>query len=412
MKPVTTLLALLVAFFFAGCQKKMCTTVRTISVPVWKTRAELRSGMHPGPAQPIAQTGKLYLYGSFIFMSEPQKGIHIIDNSNPASPVNKAFIPVPGNVDLAVKDNYLYADSWSDLVVFDLADLNNIQPVHFLNDVFPQWSFNTMFPGGNDPNAALMLAGYTEHDTVVACGAVSYDDVMPVTVGVVGVVGTGISSGGTGGSMARFALVQDHLYAVTSNNLSSISLANPAQPQADGLVAIGNQIETVYPLGSRLFIGTATGMLIYDVSSPSSPAFVSRFDHATACDPVIADGQHAYVTLRSGTSCNSSSNELNVVSITNITTPQLLRSYPMTSPHGLAKDGNLLFICDGRDGLRLLDATNPANISELQHLAGIDSYDAIAQNGILVVVAANGLYQYDYRSGNRLQLLSQVPVQP
>ena len=34
----------------------------------------------------------------------------------------------------------------------------------------------------------------------------------------------------------------------------------------------------------------------------------------------------------------------------------------MTNPHGLTKDNNLLFICDGKDGLKMYDAADPLNI--------------------------------------------------
>jgi hypothetical protein len=49
--------------------------------------------------------GKLFIQGHYIFLNEVDKGIHVIDNSNPAQPRNVAFIDIPGNVDLAVKGN-------------------------------------------------------------------------------------------------------------------------------------------------------------------------------------------------------------------------------------------------------------------------------------------------------------------
>ena len=62
------------------------------------------------------------MYGNYIFLNEVNKGVHIIDNSNPAKPSIKAFINIPGNVDIAVKGSTLYADLFADLVVVDISN--------------------------------------------------------------------------------------------------------------------------------------------------------------------------------------------------------------------------------------------------------------------------------------------------
>jgi hypothetical protein len=99
-----------------------------------------------------------------------------------------------------------------------------------------------------------------------------------------------------------------------------------------------------------------------------------------------------------------------VVNITNLSSPSLVRTYPMTHPHGLTKDNNLLFICDGRDGLKIYDATNPADIALKKHIAGLETYDAIAWNNNLVVVAKDGLYQYNYSNAENVTLRSKLTV--
>ena len=37
---------------------------------------------------------------------------YYVDVSDPADPQNIAFITIPGNVDIAIKENVLYADSY------------------------------------------------------------------------------------------------------------------------------------------------------------------------------------------------------------------------------------------------------------------------------------------------------------
>ncbi|MCE6992770.1 hypothetical protein [Dyadobacter sp. CY323] len=73
-------------------------------------------------AEPLAEPGKIYLFDPYIFINESGKGIHIIDNSDPKNPKNLSFISITGNYDMAVKDNWLYADNLSNLLVFDIGD--------------------------------------------------------------------------------------------------------------------------------------------------------------------------------------------------------------------------------------------------------------------------------------------------
>ncbi|RYZ00142.1 MAG: hypothetical protein EOO11_02570 [Chitinophagaceae bacterium] len=410
----TPLLIMLLPLFFLGsCIKDSCRKTITMKFPVFRSLTEVRAGMHSGPAQAVRQPGKIYTRGSYLFLNEVDKGIHVIDNSNPAAPQKLAFIPIPGNVDIAVKGQYLYADSYADLVVFDLNNLSDIRPVRFIDNVFP---FRAQFYYATNPDSMMVVVDYTERDTVVDCdryGRMFEDRGGVLMGGPGGVVNTASGGGGgTGGSMARFAISDEYLYTVSSYALSTFSLSNPAQPQRLAEQQLGSwTIETIFPFRDKLFIGSANGMMIYDISAPTSPSLLGSFAHVTACDPVIADDRNAYVTLRSGTACRGVSDQLEVLDIRNLAQPAPVRTYPLTNPHGLAKDGDLLFICDGRDGIRVYNTEHPDALVELQHVTGIDSYDAIALSGSLLVVARDGLYQYSYNSGGNLSLLSRIAIE-
>jgi len=68
----------------------------------------------------IANPGKIYLYQNWIFLVEKYKGLHLIDNTDPANPVRKAFLTVPGCMDVAVGNGILYVDNAVDLVAVKL----------------------------------------------------------------------------------------------------------------------------------------------------------------------------------------------------------------------------------------------------------------------------------------------------
>ena len=65
------------------------------------------------------------------------EGIHVFDNSDPAHPEEVTFIEIPGNIDMAIRNQTLFADSYTDLVAIDIADLQNVKEVSRLTAVFP-----------------------------------------------------------------------------------------------------------------------------------------------------------------------------------------------------------------------------------------------------------------------------------
>ena len=103
------------------------TYTYTYYKPVYKTTAEVRANIKSNAPKAIEKPGKIYIRGSYIFLNDLDKGIHVIDNSNPAQPKNISFIDIPGSVDLAVKGNTLYADFFTDLVAIDISNPHNVQ---------------------------------------------------------------------------------------------------------------------------------------------------------------------------------------------------------------------------------------------------------------------------------------------
>ena len=161
----------MIALLFAGCMKDKITATYTISVPIYQTLTAFRETIKSQPASDIMIPGKLTVAGRYIFLSEPYKGIHVIDNINPASPKNVAFINIPGNEDMAIKGNTLFADAYSDLVSFDISNPLNAVAKNFAANVFPDNSiYYTAYnsTGTNiNPNDIDVIVGWATHDTTV-----------------------------------------------------------------------------------------------------------------------------------------------------------------------------------------------------------------------------------------------------
>lgn len=419
------LMLLTSALFMQGCFKDHCTQTYSYFVPVYKTTEEVRANIKSNTPRDIERAGKIYIRGNYIFLNEIDRGIHIIDNAIPSDPKNVAFIDIPGNMDMAVKGNTLYADAYTDLITIDITNPLQVKTTKIVESAFPFRQYYESFY----PDNSKVIVDWQKRDTTVDmdCGnggffgvnfnkseMFLYSDVASLSSGSAtsqsGTSGKSVSPFGAGGSMARFAIAGNHLYSVTQTDLNVFDIQTAQQPAFTNKVNIGWNIETIFPFQQKLFIGSTTGMFIYSISDGSHPQKEGQFSHVQSCDPVIADENYAYVTLRTGTTCNGTDNRLEILDIANISSPSLIKTYDLTNPHGLSKDRDLLFICDGTNGLKVYNAADVNNLKLITTIDGIVTYDVIAMNNIALVVTSDGLYQYLYADPNNIQLLSKIKV--
>ena len=411
------------AIIISGCcSTRTEQTKGQVWVPVYKTYSDIRAGIKNEGAKDLKDPGKIYVYGNYLFINERSQGIHIINNQDPSNPKNIAFINIPGNGDIAVIGNILYADSYTDLVAFDITDPTNSKVVKRINDIFP----NMLDPNGQytDQKQGIIVK-WDVKDTVYTYTYSTCDQysVSPVDRGglydkrFLGADGSGSGSGtnssgpsGVGGSMARFTIYKKYMYSVDQANLQVFDISKPDNPLPWARVNLGWNIETIFPYKDKLFIGSQTGMFIYDNTIPWNPTYLCEFRHSRGCDPVVANDKYAYVTLRSGTRCNNNRNELLIVDISTITNPKLIKEYPMQEPAGLGIDGTTLFICDGKSGLKVFDVTTPTGIDLLSWKSDFQTYDIIPLGDYAIIIGSDGLYQYDYKDPKNMVFLSKIPV--
>jgi len=406
--------------FVTGCQKPdTCTEVTkyTIYTPVYMDITDLRKAVRSEAPHTIQQPGKIYLFGQYIFLNELNKGIHIIDNSSPAAPKIIAFVNIPGNVDMAVRGNILYADSYRDLVTLDISNPAAIKETKRLEDVFSNRQ-QLFFAPSPDPNKVVV--DYLLRDTTVTRNCQSSDIIVmndAVAYQSTKAPSSASMALGKGGSMARFALMGQYLYTVDITSLSAFDIQQPLTPvkksktEITGGIMGGGMIETIFPYRTNLFIGSQSGVYIFNAATPESPVLKGKFEHVTKCDPVVVENDIAYVTLRAGVACTQSQgNQLDVLDVKDIMNPKLIKSYPMTSPFGIGIDNGNLFVCEGGAGIRFMNAGAPADIKQLSHLEGVNAFDVIPHNKILLVTAKDGLYQYDYSNMLQPKLLSKINI--
>ena len=347
--------------------------------------------------------GKIYLRENLLLVSDLTKGIRLLDIANPGTPSYIGLLGIEGNHDMAIAssdgDNQLnlYADSYAHLLVYDIS--NPLQPrvIDTLYNIFQ----NAAGIGWGDPMPRIPSPSLDRVGGVSGCTGcsenvvyVARDDSRGPWLGG-GFENAGSRGSGRGGSMARFAVVDDYLYCIDYTQLYVFEIDNPAAPRLVSRVNIGWGIETLFPYQDYLFIGGQNGMFIYSRKNPELPEYVSTFQHIRACDPVVVEDSIAYVTLRGGTRCGQVVSALHVVDVKNLFNPKILNSYPLPQPMGLDVRWKIAYVCDDSAGVYILNVIDPNNIRELARISEQFGYDTILSNWLLIVASRNSISFYN-----------------
>ena len=318
-------------------------------------------------------------------------------------------------MDIAIKSNILYADSYVDLVAIDISDPLNVKEKSRLKKVFPEpYSYNP------DTSKGVFFEYDTKEELVtepVDCDNASpkqnlyeysYGNVVKSAESSPG--GSTQNNSGKAGSMAKFSIIGNYLYGLNNRDIWLFNLNNSSLPQLESRLTVNRTAETLFPYMNYLFIGTTSGMMVYDISSPGNPSFVSQFNHILSCDPVVVEGNLAYVTQRNGSTCRNGQNQLDIIDLSDIQNPVLKKSYTMLNPYGLGISDSLLFVCEGDYGLKVLNVKNPMSVTIMKFITDMKTYDVIPLGNNWIIIGKDGLYQYDASDPFNLKLLSKVPV--
>ncbi len=419
MKNLALLLFSVTLLALPGCKNYVDEYVTyTINEPLFMVASEFRSTVAVEEPQPIKEQGKIVFYSGYLYISQPGEGIHVIDNRDPSNPRNIAFIELLGNADIHVREGVLYADSYVDLVWFDMSD--PAEPVFKgrKEEVFPE----ALPPTENDFGIDYAKSMDKEKGIVVGWKTVERKELVreykPRWWGWGGwqedamysSAPSSTNSIGATGSMSRFAIYKENLYTVMNNMLGIFDLSGEAPVKKGDNMYVGFNVETIFSYKDCLFMGTPTGMIIYSVEDPLRPEYQSMITHVFGCDPVVVEDDIAYITVRSGTFCGQDADQLIIVNVANTKSPKHIVTYNMKSPKGLGIDNGTLFVCS--DGLQVFDSEDPATIMahRLAHFKEMDGFDVIPYNNVLMMIAEDGIYQYDYTDVTEIKQLSRLPI--
>lgn len=414
---------------FQSCNLDTCKdTLRYIKYdPIYMKLEDFRKDVVASSPRELKQPGKMYFFHNYLLINEKEKGIHVIDNSNPESPKPITFLEIPGNVDMAVRNDVLYADSYSDLIAVDIKDILHPKNLERRQSAFLGFQF--------DPNKGIII-GYEKSDEIqeIDCNDVNYGSSYYKNGESIFASSDAISGGfsaqgvpvkinaapsiGVQGSQSRFTMYDKYLYTVNQGRMNVYDVSTRLVEKRT--IQTWWQTETIFSYNKAIYIGTPNGFIIFDNSDPESPKQSAMVQHITGCDPVVVDGDKAYVTIRTGTTCNGTQNLLEVYDIKNIYAPVRMSQFNMDNPHGLSVEGTNLYLCEGKFGLKVFDRKDNQNIdrNKIAHFKDFFAYDVIAlpehypvmNKKIVMVIGDDGLVQFDATDNKNLKKLSTIKV--
>jgi hypothetical protein len=393
------------------------------NVPVYMSYEDLRSSFQVTGGRELVRPGKIYFKDPYMYINEYQEGIHVVDLSDPASPETEAFIEIPGNTDMAIRNDILYADSYVDLVMINISNPTQPEEIKRVEDIFeyviPPYDYDYPLDEIDEEKGVV-----TEFELKKITREVYYHpSPWPVYYAWDGMESSSvrpqIPSGGGGdtygvaGSMARFLTYDHYLYTLESDyTLKSIDISNTDDPEVAYKQYLWGNIETLFIYQGFMYVGSSSGLHILSLAEPAVPSLLSTYSHITACDPVVVYGNRAYVTLRAGNFCGGEQNLLEVIDVTDKKDPDRMASFAMTEPYGLGIDGQTLFVCEGNHGLKVYNTSDPYTITshKIAEFGDIHARDVIPLSTFLFMIGEDGFYIYDYSDLQDIRLMGTIPV--
>lgn len=415
------ILLLLLPFtvLLSSCSKDLVSikTTYTKYTAIYGDMDEIRATPLVGTVQEVVNPGKIFSSETLLLIGEEGIGIHVIDNTNPQQPTTVSFINVPGNREFFVHNNVIYAESYYDLMKIDISDWRQPQLLgrveYVFGDVLLDDNGRALIGFDQEQVTEQLQPDDDVYDIVFNQEtAIAYFDyqnqLIPASAVPASFAGT---SGNNIGSVNRIAYQAGYVYMVSRSQLLTVrdnSGVFELTARTEGL-----QMETVFPDGDRLFIGTRTSVDFYDISTPSNPSYEGNFWHPTSCDPVYPQDDLAYVTLRTDIGeCPGDANALVVLNIRNLANVFQVQEIQLSSPFGITAIGNRLFVGEGTNGLTIFDKSDPQNLTILKRDEQVEAYDVIAhptRTDLVLIAGTNGLGQYNIsEDGTDLSLISMI----
>jgi hypothetical protein len=278
--------------------------------------------------------------GNYAYVANGGQGLRVIDVSNPSSPVEVGFYDTTGTAwAVAVFARHAFvADGWEGLRVIDVSTPSNPIEVGFLGT--PEYCSGSVTVSGSH----LYLASGTLRviDVSTPSNPIEVGFIDPLLGGASAVVVSGSNAYTVGGAW--------------TGGLSVIDVSTPENP-----VEVGSlHIRVAYGVdvsGSYAYISSADGLSVIDVATPANPRRVAFFETPDHARDVAISGSHAFVVHDS---YPVHPNGLLVIDVSDPSSPIEVGDYDLKYAHSVTVNGRYLYVASAHNmGKKSLNILSP-----------------------------------------------------
>lgn len=159
-------------------------------------------------------------------------------------------------------------------------------------------------------------------------------------------------------------VVGDTFYVIDPNGIRTYDVTDPTMPTELSPIVIlpGSSNELAVDGDYAYVAASGGGLIVVDVSNPAMPTEVSAFDTVANAQHVATDGTTVYTSHQDG---------VNILDLSDATTPVELGMYARDRASALAIDGSRLYVTGDDTSttevpfLAVIDVTDPAALVEL-----------------------------------------------
>jgi hypothetical protein len=405
---------LLLFCLFLACKKDSSVPAEVEGLrPIYKKDLPINLPTVSGP-RPLRNIGKIIERGSNVFIVEKDEGIHILNRFNQPAPYR--FYAIDWCQDIAIDfRNRLYATQISgaaaDLSVIDIWNIDNIQ-------LLSRRAIHDEEKVDDEPPLPKDYTGYFECPDPAQGPVAGWEKAILKSprckTKELDLFETRNSKVGQAGMLNSVVVVNNFLYTVGGNQLQTFDLTQ--QIPIDS-IKHSSVFVSISSFDDLLFAGTRSNMLIYKIDQNGKPRLFQSFQHNTDCDPFVANDQLAFIAINTATTCKSDNiaNELALIktrSRIDFFQPERLATHPMTSPHGLGLQNDILYLCEGAAGLKVIQYESNGQIKVLHHYRDVHALSVTVLSERLWVVTPTALLLYAYKPNQALELVSKIPIEP
>ena len=348
--------------------------------PVYLSFEELRQPLVTTDREQIIQNTHYVHYESYLFINEKAKGIHVIKTAKEEVPEYIAFLKIPGNYRMFVKDGYLYADNFVDLIVIDISDETNFHIVHRAEDVFP-----------NNPYQVI-----GSYDSLV-----SFDETKGVVVDVA-YTSVPVSENekyidNTQQYLSDLTIEGNTLFALVEGKVLRFDVEDPLAitAQSSYLRSNSSTLVSFTPTDGYLVTFDAYGRnYVIDTSVPVSESYPWQFQLQGGYG-VIGFVENKAFGWNACYSCDDESH-LAIFNIDDINNPAVERHVPMDKPHSVALENDYLFTCHASEILLVNRLLPDGEYEAIETGHDIYCSEVTVNHDRLFIRNSRGFTQYDY----------------